>query len=55
MIAGGSGITPMLQIIRDVLKHKSDTTDLTLVFGNVTESDILLRDVSLYCVVIIIP
>jgi cytochrome-b5 reductase len=43
MIAGGSGITPMLQIIRDVLKHPSDRTDLTLMFGNVTEPDILLR------------
>jgi cytochrome-b5 reductase len=45
-IAGGSGITPCLQIIREVLKGraKGDTTKLYLLYANQTEKDILLRD-----------
>lgn len=43
MIAGGTGITPMLQVIRAVLRDKSDTTELWLLFANQTEDDILLR------------
>lgn len=44
MIAGGTGITPMLQLIRQVLKVKSDRTRLSLLFANQTENDILLRE-----------
>ncbi|KAI7876565.1 ferredoxin reductase-like protein [Lichtheimia hyalospora FSU 10163] len=46
MIAGGTGITPMLQIIRKVFdKNSTDkTTKVTLVFANQTEEDILLKD-----------
>uniref|UniRef100_A0A336K110 NADH-cytochrome b5 reductase n=1 Tax=Culicoides sonorensis TaxID=179676 RepID=A0A336K110_CULSO len=43
LIAGGTGITPMLQLIRDVLKHSDDKTQLRLLFANQTEKDILLR------------
>ncbi|GJN91243.1 hypothetical protein Rhopal_004261-T1 [Rhodotorula paludigena] len=43
MIAGGTGITPMLQIIRAVLKNPLDTTQLSLIYANVAESDILLK------------
>lgn len=43
LIAGGTGITPMLQLIRDVLKHSDDQTQLRLLFANQTEKDILLR------------
>jgi cytochrome-b5 reductase len=43
LIAGGTGITPMLQIIRAVLKNPKDRTQLSLIFANVTEADILLR------------
>lgn len=43
MMAGGSGITPMLQIVRDVLKNKSDKTKLRLLYANQSEDDILLR------------
>ncbi|CBY32815.1 unnamed protein product [Oikopleura dioica] len=43
MIAGGSGITPMMQIVRDVFKS-SETTKLSLLFANQTEEDILLRE-----------
>jgi cytochrome-b5 reductase len=46
MIAGGTGITPMLQIIRAILRGrgKGDKTEINLVFANVDEKDILLRE-----------
>lgn len=44
MIAGGTGITPMLQLVRDVLKRgAADRTRLALLYANQTEGDILLR------------
>lgn len=43
MVAGGTGITPMLQVIRAILKDPEDRTELWLMFGNQTEEDILLR------------
>ena len=43
MIAGGTGITPMLQVIRAILKDPNDTTEVWLIFANQTEEDILLR------------
>ncbi|KAI8808344.1 putative NADH-cytochrome b5 reductase 1 [Cladochytrium replicatum] len=44
MIAGGSGITPMLQIIKAILANPNDKTTIKLMFANVTEQDIILRD-----------
>ncbi|KAI8086995.1 uncharacterized protein B0P05DRAFT_533240 [Gilbertella persicaria] len=44
MIAGGTGITPMLQIIRAICKNPNDKTKVNLIFGNVSEEDILLRE-----------
>jgi len=43
MVAGGTGITPMLQVIRAILKNPDDKTELWLIFANQTEEDILLR------------
>jgi len=43
MIAGGTGITPMLQIIRAAMKSKVDMTKINLIYANVNEDDILLR------------
>ena len=44
MIAGGSGITPMWQIIQDVFQNNTkDKTKIQLLFANKTEADILLR------------
>lgn len=40
MIAGGTGITPMFQIIKSSLKHATDQTELRLIYANVDESDI---------------
>ncbi|KAI9345995.1 hypothetical protein DFJ73DRAFT_838368 [Zopfochytrium polystomum] len=44
MVAGGTGITPMLQVIRKIFSNPSDKTKVTLVFANVTEQDILLKE-----------
>jgi cytochrome-b5 reductase len=46
MIAGGTGITPMLQIIRAILRGRKsgDKTQINLIFANVNEDDILLRE-----------
>jgi len=43
MIAGGTGITPMLQVIEKILSNPNDKTRVSLVFANTTPSDILLR------------
>lgn len=43
LIAGGTGITPMYQLIRQIFKNPEDKTKVTLVFGNVSEDDILLK------------
>jgi len=43
LIAGGTGLTPMLQIVREVVKRVHDTTRLSFIFANVTEADIILR------------
>ena len=43
MIAGGSGLTPMYQIATHILRDKHDATELSFIFANVTETDILLR------------
>ncbi|XP_019749242.1 NADH-cytochrome b5 reductase 3 [Hippocampus comes] len=43
MIAGGTGITPMLQLIAAIMKDPQDQTVCHLLFANQTEKDILLR------------
>ncbi|XP_078174970.1 FAD/NAD(P)-binding oxidoreductase [Carex rostrata] len=43
MVAGGTGITPMLQVIKTVLKNPDDITQLSLVYANVSPDDILLK------------
>jgi len=43
MIAGGSGITPMLQVLHTILKNPEDKTKVSLIFANVTADDILLK------------
>ncbi|MCJ1276499.1 NADH-cytochrome b5 reductase [Puttea exsequens] len=49
MIAGGTGITPMLQIIRAIIRGRprnggKDTTEVDLIFANVNFEDILLKE-----------
>jgi cytochrome-b5 reductase len=43
MIAGGTGITPMWQVARAIFKNPEDKTKVTLVYGNVSEADILQK------------
>ncbi|KAJ7597224.1 ferredoxin reductase-like C-terminal NADP-linked domain-containing protein [Mycena floridula] len=44
MIAGGTGITPMIQIMKASLKNPFDKTTISLIYANVNEEDILLKD-----------
>ena len=43
LVAGGTGISPMYQLIRGIFNNPDDKTKVTLVFGNVSEEDILLK------------
>ncbi|KAF9444346.1 ferredoxin reductase-like protein [Macrolepiota fuliginosa MF-IS2] len=43
LIGGGSGITPLYQLLTHALQSPTDKTKFTLLFSNVTEKDILLR------------
>jgi cytochrome-b5 reductase len=43
LVAGGTGITPMWQLARAIFRNPNDKTQVTLVFGNVSEEDILLK------------
>lgn len=42
-IAGGSGITPMFQVAQEILRNSDDKTQVSLIFANQTEDDIILR------------
>lgn len=44
MIAGGSGITPIWQVLMHALKDEKDTTEMWVLFANQTEKDILLHN-----------
>lgn len=44
MIAGGTGITPMYQLIRAICEDDTDTTEISLIYANRSEEDILLRE-----------
>ncbi|XP_047976946.1 nitrate reductase [NADH]-like [Salvia hispanica] len=44
MIAGGTGITPIYQVMQAILKDPEDETEMYVVYANRTEDDILLRE-----------
>nr|UXG49831.1 nitrate reductase [Saccharina japonica] len=44
MLAGGTGITPMYQVLKAVLNNPDDNTECSLIYANQTEDSILLRD-----------
>jgi hypothetical protein len=46
MIAGGTGITPMYQISKAILRGRAsgDKTEVDLIFANVNPEDILMKD-----------
>lgn len=43
MIAGGTGITPVMQIAAEVLRHPADPTKISLIFACREEGDLLMR------------
>ncbi|EAQ93767.1 hypothetical protein CHGG_02002 [Chaetomium globosum CBS 148.51] len=43
MIAGGTGITPVYQVVRAICEDEGDGTRVSLVYANKGEGDILLR------------
>lgn len=44
MLAGGSGITPMFQILQQIANDPEDNIEVTLLFANKTVQDILLKN-----------
>eukprot|EP00842_Homolaphlyctis_polyrhiza_P001858 jgi/Hompol1/2673/HPOL_005751-RA len=44
MIAGGTGITPMIQVFQRIFSDPTDKTKVSLIFANVSEDDIVLKD-----------
>lgn len=44
LITGGTGITPMYQLTRAIFNNPNDKTKVSLVFGNIEEHDILLKE-----------
>jgi len=44
LIAGGTGITPVLQLAEAILKNPADKTKVQLVFANVSKEDIVLKE-----------
>lgn len=44
LIAGGTGITPCYQVIQHVLTDPTDRTNIVLLYGNLTEEDIIIRN-----------
>lgn len=44
MLAGGTGITPVYQVMQAILKDPEDETEMFVVYANRTEDDILLKD-----------
>lgn len=44
MISGGTGITPMYQIITHILYNVKDSTKINLIYANVNFEDILLKN-----------
>mmetsp|Transcript_14866 Transcript_14866/g.25718 ORF Transcript_14866/g.25718 Transcript_14866/m.25718 type:complete len:318 (-) Transcript_14866:201-1154(-) len=44
MMAGGTGLTPMLQVVQAALRDAGDTCTFYLIYANKTENDILCRE-----------
>lgn len=44
LISGGSGITPIWQVVQAIDSNPQDKTKVTVIYSNKTEKDILLRE-----------
>jgi cytochrome-b5 reductase len=50
MLAGGTGIAPMIQIIDEIARNSDDTTKISLLYGNLSEKDIIFKEeLETYC------
>lgn len=43
LIGGGTGITPLYQLLHEITKNPEDKTKVNLFYGNLTENDILIK------------
>jgi cytochrome-b5 reductase len=43
MCCGGTGITPIYQLLMAICENSNDTTEVFLLYANRSEEDILLR------------
>ncbi|KAG7663902.1 MCR1 [[Candida] subhashii] len=43
LIAGGTGITPIYQLLHEITKNPADKTKVSLIFGNVSTDDVLIK------------
>ncbi|KAI7840931.1 hypothetical protein COHA_005362 [Chlorella ohadii] len=43
LLGGGTGITPLYQVMRAIMEDDNDSTELCLLFANKTPQDVLLR------------
>eukprot|EP00030_Apusomonadida_sp_AF-17_P008944 a953_284.p1 GENE.a953_284~~a953_284.p1 ORF type:complete len:307 (-),score=133.86 a953_284:74-964(-) len=43
MVAGGTGITPMYQVLQEITRNPEDKTQVTLIYANHTPNDIILK------------
>jgi len=44
MMAGGTGLTPMMQVVQAALRDSGDTTNFYMIYANKKEDDILCRE-----------
>ena len=44
MLAGGTGVTPMIQVANDALQNPADRTRLHIVLANTCKEDIMMKD-----------
>lgn len=44
MVGGGTGITPLFQVVRAICEDPTDKTTVSLIYGNRSEQDIMLRE-----------
>jgi len=44
MIAGGSGLTPMLQLIRHIMNEENSISQLYLIYTNKTKDDVIVEE-----------
>ncbi|EDK46633.1 NADH-cytochrome b5 reductase [Lodderomyces elongisporus] len=44
LIGGGTGITPLYQLLREITSNPEDKTKVSLIYGNTSPEDVLIKD-----------